>query len=78
MHVLKQVGFDGGRLRIFDSAAAVLVFDMRQHRGAIQDIAFDAAGERLYTAGEAPPCGVDNDAVALQLTHPILQVGKRR
>jgi hypothetical protein len=25
---------------------------MRQHGGAIQDIAFDAAGSRLYTAGK--------------------------
>jgi hypothetical protein len=51
--VWKQVGFANGRLRIFDTAAAVLAAEMRQYGGAIQDIAFDATGARLYTAGAA-------------------------
>lgn len=57
--VRMQVGFANGRLRIFNTGAAVLVAEpaaqtLRQHGGAIQDIAFDAAGARLYTAGAAP------------------------
>lgn len=47
------MGFANGRLLIFDIGAAVLAAEMRQHGGAVQDIAFDAAGARLYTAGEA-------------------------
>ncbi len=46
-----QVGFADGRLRIFDTAAAVLAGEMRQHRTGVQSVAFDAAGARLYTAG---------------------------
>lgn len=50
-----QVGFDDGRLRIFDTAAAVLAGEMRQHGSGIRDIAFDAGGGRLYTSGIAAP-----------------------
>ena len=46
------VGFDDGRLRIFDAAAAVLAGEMRHHWASVQDVAFDADGTRLYTAGE--------------------------
>ena len=51
-------GFDDGRLRIFDTAAAALAAEIRQHRGALQAASFAADGARLYTAGSDGVIGV--------------------
>lgn len=51
-------GFDDGRLRIFDTAAAALAAEMRQHRGSLQAAGYSADGSRLYTAGSDGIIGV--------------------
>ncbi len=57
-HSPSASGFDDGRLRVFDTAAAALAAEMRQHRGSLQAACFSADGSRLYTAGSDGVIGV--------------------
>ncbi|GAX72875.1 hypothetical protein CEUSTIGMA_g330.t1 [Chlamydomonas eustigma] len=45
------VGFENGRVRIFDISAATLVQEHKQHRGRISQVLFSTDGNWLYSAG---------------------------